>query len=148
MKRDYKTPKKTKLQMFYKSIEAVLDHFDDEECGLIFRAGFNYEMYGGDRPQMDNLSQQIVVDRLCDDFDNLLEAYLKKCEQNRDNANSRWNAEKGSSKASLSLEEAESLASEIKSRTNGRDEFISEVQALNISPADRTLIISLFRKTV
>lgn len=146
MKKDYKTPRKTKLQIFYKSIEAVLDHFDNEECGLIFRAAFNYEMYGGERPQMNDRSQQIVIDRICDDFDNLLEAYLRKCEQNRDNANSRWSSEKNNSRATLSLEEASDIVNEIKSNANERDEYIAKLNELKLPPADKALVKSLLNK--
>lgn len=85
---EYRQPKKKSFKLFYDTVESLLDNFNDEEVGALFRAISSYEMYG-EIPDFSDRAMLMVFNQFKSALDRNMESYNKQCETNRENRTMR-----------------------------------------------------------
>lgn len=92
--RELREPKKCSLELFYNEAVDLLSELNNEELGTVMRAAFIYDMYGEDTV-IEDRAVRGMYNGLKRRLDAGLKKYRDKCDNARDNANSRWDKENG-----------------------------------------------------
>lgn len=82
---EYRQPKKKSFKLFYDTVESLLENFNDEEVGALFRAISSYEMYG-EVPVFSDRAMMMVFNQFKITLDRNMESFITTCDRNRENA--------------------------------------------------------------
>ncbi len=87
---EYRQPKKKSFQLFYDTVESMLENFDNEEVGALFRAVAKYEMYG-EIPAFSDRGMNMIFNQFKGSLDRNMEKYIGRCSVNKENRNKLTN---------------------------------------------------------
>lgn len=91
--------KKKSFVLFYNKVERLIENYNIEEIGELFRAVAIYELYGT-ASEFPDRSMRMIYQEFIEDLDEKMNSYIEKCEINKANR-SKGKIKKGTPEAEV-----------------------------------------------